>query len=478
MLDIVSGYDLVSPLGVLVPETAPAHSDATIEAFVKTAQSLEECKGKDGSDFPYIENGTRIFLAGIGDAPDAECHRKAAGRIVKSAMKARQDTVSIAVPDLLIEKDAEPLLQAILEGAVLANHVFDRFKDAKIAPVSTIRILVPESLAKKAMDLAERVEAVCTATIMARDLVTIPSNCKRPEMLVKLLVDAFKAEGLKVRVLEKKDLEALGMKSMLEVAKGSDQPPAMVIAEYAPENPEKTVALVGKGVTFDSGGLDLKPPTGMEFMKSDMGGAAAVAGTTIALARLKPGFRVVTAIPIVENMPSGSAYRPGDVIESHAGKTIEVLNTDAEGRLILNDALSYMAKTETPDLMIDVATLTGACMLALGDHIAGVFTPDMGLAHQIADSGNRTHERCWPMPMPEDYKKLLKSDIADLRNIGTTRNGGAITAALFLQEFVGETRWAHIDIAGTALAKKASDYCPVGGTGFGVRVLVDFLTRN
>ena len=212
-------------------------------------------------------------------------------------------------------------------------------------------------------------------------------------------------------------------------------------------------------------------------MKMDMSGAATVAGTMMAVARLKPGVKVVGVMPLVENMPSGSAIRPGDIIRSFEGKTIEIGNTDAEGRLILIDAMSWAVKHYKPDTMIDLATLTGACVVALGEKIAGVFSKDPALADAIVASGHKTHERCWQLPLPEDYKDLLKNDFADLNNVSSGRWGGAITAALFLSEFVGDTRWAHIDIAGPAWAKKASDYCGAGGTGFGVRLLCDLIEK-
>jgi leucyl aminopeptidase len=212
-------------------------------------------------------------------------------------------------------------------------------------------------------------------------------------------------------------------------------------------------------------------------MKLDMSGAAAVAATLITVAKLKSKVKVIGVIPIVENMPSGSASRPGDIVKSYDGKTVEIGNTDAEGRLILIDAISYAVKKYKPQILIDIATLTGACVVALGEKIAGAFSFDDKLAEDIIFSGEKTHERCWRMPLPKDYKELLKSDFADLNNMSSTRYGGAITAALFLSEFVGDTRWAHIDIAGPAYAKKESAYCGAGGTGFGVRLLVDLLEK-
>jgi leucyl aminopeptidase len=212
-------------------------------------------------------------------------------------------------------------------------------------------------------------------------------------------------------------------------------------------------------------------------MKADMSGAAAVAGTLSAVAKLKPKHKIIGLLPLVENMPSGKATRPGDIIFSYAGKTIEIGNTDAEGRLILIDAMAYGIKKYKPDVLIDMATLTGACLVALGEKIAGVFSPDDDLAQAILDAGRDTHERCWRLPLPEDYKELLKSEIADINNLSSTRYGGSITAALFLSEFVQNTRWAHIDIAGPAHFKKGNDYCGPGGTGFGVRLMCDLIER-
>jgi leucyl aminopeptidase len=213
-------------------------------------------------------------------------------------------------------------------------------------------------------------------------------------------------------------------------------------------------------------------------MKMDMSGAAAVAGTMMAIARIKPAVKVVGIMPLVENMPSGTAIRPGDIVKSYLGKTIEIGNTDAEGRLILIDAMAWAVKQYKPDTMIDLATLTGACVIALGEKIAGVFSNDQQLADALVESGKKTHERCWSLPLPDDYKDLLKNDFADLNNISSGRWGGAITAALFLSEFVGETQWAHIDIAGPAWASKSSDYCGAGGTGFGVRLLCDWIQNQ
>ena len=267
------------------------------------------------------------------------------------------------------------------------------------------------------------------------------------------------------------------MGAMLAVAAGSEDKARLVVLDHNPKGAKKTVLLCGKGVTFDTGGINLKPTGSIETMKSDMAGAAAVAGAVISLAGLNVKTRVIGLLPIVENMLSGTATRPSDIVATYAGKTVEIGNTDAEGRLILIDALAYGIERFKPDVAIDMATLTGACVVALGEKIAGVFSTDDDLAGRIEAAGQHTRERCWRLPMPKDYKDLLKSEFADLSNIGANRWGGAITAALFLSEFVGDTCWAHVDIAGPAYSKKATDYCPAGGTGFGVRLLCELIHR-
>jgi leucyl aminopeptidase len=340
-----------------------------------------------------------------------------------------------------------------------------------------LAFLVPSRLARQHRDLPRRVATVCGGTLLAREWVSMPANDKRPAQFVQALTQRARAENLDVTVLDQKALQQEQFGALLAVGGGSDSKPALVLIDYNPKGARRSLALVGKGVTFDAGGLNLKPTGSIEEMKVDMAGAAAVAATMIVLARLKPKLRVVAALPVVENMISGSAYRPGDVVTSYAGKTVEIGNTDAEGRLILIDAMAYVLKKYQPDTLIDLATLTGACVVALGEGIAGVFSRDDDLAEAIVRAGRATHERCWKMPLPDDYKDLLKSDIADLRSVGTTRWGGAIAAALFLSEFVGDTRWAHIDIAGPVYRKKEDAYCGAGGTGFGVRLLWELIEK-
>jgi leucyl aminopeptidase len=330
---------------------------------------------------------------------------------------------------------------------------------------------------KSLRTLVRTTEAICNGTLMARQWINTPSNDKVPTRLAEMFTTAARKSGLKVGTLTASRLKQQKFGALLAVAAGSNSAPCLVEMSYTPAKAEKTIVLVGKGVTFDTGGISLKPSSGMDAMKGDMSGAAAVAATLIAVSKLKPAHRIVGIMPLVENMPSGRATRPGDIVTSYSGKTVEIGNTDAEGRLILIDAMAYALKKYKPDVMIDMATLTGACVVALGEKLAGVFSKDDTLTRTIVDAGQAVHERCWAMPLPEDYKEMLKSDYADISNMPSARWGGAITAALFLSEFVGDARWAHIDIAGPAFAKKGSDYCGPGGSGFGVRLLCEVLDR-
>ncbi len=470
-------------LAIPVCEDQAIHINKAVAAAAEQAKKLSEFKGKKG-DFVVLYDlkdlkAKRTLFCGVGKMEDLEpeTFRAMAGRAVKEGIKMGISELLLAVPD---PKDVVvnrlPLLEAMAEGACLANHLFDSYKkEKKLKILKKIRFMVNPNGTKEQRGLLRRVETVCRGTLLARDWVSMPPNDKRPEQFSKLIAAEARKASLKVSVLDETRLKQRKMEALLAVAAGSRSKPRLVVLEYGSRYAKKTVAFVGKGVTFDSGGINLKPSGSLEDMKSDMSGAAAVAAAMIAIAGLKPKIRVIGAIPIVENMPSGSATRPGDIVKSFEGKTIEIGNTDAEGRLILVDAMSYIIKRYKPRALIDLATLTGACIIALGEKIAGVFSPDDGLAGAIVASGIKTHERCWRLPLPEDYKSLLKSEFADIKNISETRWGGAITAALFMAEFVRDTRWAHIDIAGPAYIKKENEYCSAGGTGFGVRLLCDLL---
>lgn len=475
----------VADLAIPLCEDADLHDDPDLKALIGRAESMEASMGEKGRKIILYEQAGKIMrrcvLMGLGPKSklDAETLRSFAGRAIKEAMEAKRGRLAIAVPSAeSLPMEAQAAIQAIAEGARLANHMFSRYKEKPKHTVLTgIALMVPPPSGKSFKALLPQVEAVCAGTLRAREWVSTPANDKTPEQLGKAFETAAQQAGLKVRTLSQAQLKRQKFNALLAVAAGSVHAPCLVEMIYTPRKAAKTIALVGKGVTFDTGGLNIKPSAGLETMKGDMAGAAAVAGAMTAVARLKPRHRVIGITPIAENMPSGSATRPGDIVKSYAGKTVEIGNTDAEGRLILIDAMAYAVRQHQPDIMIDLATLTGACVVALGEKMAGVFSSDEELAAAVVSSGEAAFERCWRMPLPEDYKELLKSDLADISNMPSSRYGGAITAALFLSEFVGRTRWAHIDIAGPAHSKKSSDYCGPGGTGFGVRLLCELLKR-
>lgn len=326
---------------------------------------------------------------------------------------------------------------------------------------------------ESAMNLAQKT-AVTQMRIM--DLMNAPGNYKTPETLADWAIESGKKNGYEVKVFNKSKLEELGMHALLSVSKGSDVPPVMIVSEYKPESYQKTIALVGKGVTFDTGGISIKTSANMHLMKSDMGGAAAVLGMVELAAQLKLPVRIIGVIPSTENCTDGSSTKPGDVINSYAGKTIEVIDTDAEGRLILADGLSYAVREFKPDIIIDLATLTGSVIQTLGYEAAGIFTSSDMLAADLIKSGEHTGERLWRLPVWDEYKEEIASDIADLKNYHGKPLAGAIVAAKFLEVFTDEhPEWAHLDIAGMAFGE--AEFAPGrAGTAFGIRLLRDYLS--
>lgn len=476
---------MVDMLAIPVCEDTVIHNSPILQKLISAAKALEEFTGEAKQKIMhYCPAGTKVkrcLCLGLGpqEKLNAETLRAAAGRAVKAAMDAKLKKIVLAIPDGQTMKLENPeVIHAMAEGAYLANHVFDKYKEkSKKTPLKEISLLVSSNPTKGQRAILQRVESVCRGTLLAREWISTPSNDKLPAQFARMVRSAAQNTGLKITVMGEDQLQKKKFGALLAVSKGSVHGPQLVEMVYAPQKARKTIVLVGKGVTFDTGGINLKPSSGLNTMKIDMSGAAAVAATMIAVSSLKPKHRVVGVLPLVENMPSGRATRPGDIVKSFSGKSVEIGNTDAEGRLILIDAMAYAIKKYKPDTLIDLATLTGACMVALGQKLAGVFSKDQKLSNAIIASGHTAHERCWPMPLPEDYKELIKSDLADISNMPSSRYGGAITAALFLSEFVGDTRWAHIDIAGPVFMKKGSDYCGPGGTGFGVRLLCDLIDK-
>jgi len=371
----------------------------------------------------------------------------------------------------------EMAAQAITEGALLGLYTFrrhitrkpdyDEIKRLTIVGANKAEVALLEQGCRKGRILAE-------AANLARDMVNEPANYETPTNMAEMAAEIARSYGLEVEVLEREQMQELGMGALLGVAQGSEQPPKFIILRYkGGKSSDVDLLLAGKAITFDSGGISIKPPEGMGEMKGDMAGGAAVIAAMGAVAQLKPKINVTAVVPATENLPGGRAAKPGDVLTAMNGKTIEIISTDAEGRMILADALSY-ANTLKARRIVDVATLTGACMVALGKICSGAFANNQELANAAIAAGNETGERIWQMPMFEEYKEQNKSDVADIKNAGG-RYGGAITAAQFLAEFAGDTPWVHMDIAGTNMTDKEQGYLVKGATGVPVRTLVNLV---
>jgi leucyl aminopeptidase len=405
----------------------------------------------------------RLVLVGLGEAPDLEGLRQAAGA---AGTKCTRDT---AVATTLHLVDPPGAAVAVLEGLLLSQYRFEKYRTEKQpSKIERMTLLAADGAAVAAA--ANRARVTADAVNLARDLINEPPAAKSPTTLVEVARRIADAGGLGITVYEPDQFEQERFGGLRGVAAGSHQPAAMIVLRHEPAGARGFIGIVGKGIVFDSGGLSLKPPASMETMKTDMSGAAVVLATMQAIAALDLPVRVVGVAPVTENMPGGGAQRPGDVLTARNGKTIEVLNTDAEGRLVLADALSLVAEEE-PDLIVDAATLTGACPVALGEKIAGLWGNDDEAIDRVKAAAGEAGEAVWHMPLPAYYRKNIDSDIADMKNTGT-RYGGSINAALFLKEFVGDVPWVHLDIAGPARWPDDEHYQRKGGSGFGVRTLV------
>ena len=402
-------------------------------------------------------------------AYDAETLRRAAGAATRSLAGTRR--VALALP----AGDAATTA-AVAEGALLGAYAYHQYRVASRAdhqdPVEALTVVTDAAKDKAVKAAVARTQAVVAAVHLARDLVNTPPSDLPPAELAAAAVAAAKDAGLKVEVLDEKALKKGGYGGILGVGQGSSRPPRLVRLTYTHPKATRSLALVGKGITFDSGGLSLKPAQSMEWMKSDMGGAAAVIAAMTAIGRLKPQVNVTGWAPLAENMPSGTAQRPSDVLRIYGGKTVEVLNTDAEGRLVLADAI-VRASEDKPDLIVDIATLTGAQLVALGSRTGAIMANEDEVRERVFDAAERSGEQMWPMPLPTELRASMDSEVADIANMGD-RYGGMLVAGLFLKEFVGEgLRWAHLDVAGPAFNDgKPHGYTPKGGTGAGVRLLV------
>lgn len=472
------------------PPSAWVKSDKKLRGMLAEIAKQEGFKGKAEQTCVVQTHGklgaARVVLLGLGARVkfNPEVLRLAIGRGVKTANRLRAKTAVIQVPGV---RELDACLQAIVEGAVLGGYRYDKWrttnKDDKSAPrVDKVQLLLPDGVKKdKSMDATVALARVIgEAACFARDLVNEPAGTMTPTILAEQAKAMAKEAGLALHVFDRKKIEELKMGMFLGVARGSVEEPKFIHLSYTPTDPEHAkrapVALVGKAITFDSGGLSLKPSEGMLEMKTDMAGSAAVLGAMKVIAKLAPPFPVHGFMGACENMPSGNAYRLGDVLVSRLGKTVEITNTDAEGRLVLGDVLAY-ANELKPAAIIDLATLTGACIVALGPWVAGAFGEDDQLMWSVLEAARASGEEVWRLPLTDTLKDVLKSEVADMKNAGD-RNGGSITAAHFLKEFVGDTPWVHLDIAGPSNVSKEKGYMSRGGTGFGVRTLVEYVRRR
>ena len=440
--------------------------DDQTNSLMKICESAE-FTGKSGQFLNVHTDEGPVLIAGIGKGLDAGMSAENWGGRLFAQMKAAP------FHRLQIDSHLFPaeIMISVLTGAFSAGYYFDRYFTVKKKEdeASAELVVISDDDTKLSADW-ERSKALIEGVFTARDLLYEPANILYPEEFAKRCT-ALEAVGLDVQVIGQAQLEEMGMGALLGVGQGSRRDSAVVVMNWQGGGDEAPLALVGKGVCFDTGGISLKPAKGMEDMKWDMGGAAAVTGAMHAIAGRKVKRNVIGIIGLVENMPDGNAQRPGDVVTSLSGQTIEVINTDAEGRLVLADVLSYVQDTYKPQAIVDLATLTGAIIVSLGKEYAGLFANDDRLAQAVADAGEKVEEKCWRMPMGKAYDDMLKSHIADMKNIGGPY-GGSITAACFLQRFIqDETPWVHLDIAGKAWSDKAKPTVPKGGTGFGVRLL-------
>jgi len=417
-----------------------------------------------------------VSVVGLGERQDftLDKMRKAAGEFCRSLRKLNCHKIATALHGADIDDiDPEALGEAIVEGSLLGLYNFANYKKPEYEDIKEILIVERDKDKVPSLERGIRRGSVMVeATSLARDMINEPANYMTPSRMAEVAKEIADKGKLEINVFDSNEIKTMGMEALLGVSKGSEQAPKLITLSYkGDENSKNTIGFVGKGITFDSGGISIKPSKDMDQEKADMSGGAAVVAALSAIAQLKPKINVVGIIPTAENLPSGSALKPGDVVKAMNGKTIEVKDTDCEGRLILADALSYAVKQGLSPL-VDLATLTGSCGVALGTEYGGALSNNQELMDKVFKAAGRAGEKFWQLPLPEEYKEQLKSEIADIKNIGGAY-GGTITAALFLSEFVDNTPWVHLDIAYTALSSKESGYLMKGATGMGVRTLVE-----
>lgn len=452
--------------------------DVVLGGLLQTTVRVEGFAAEPGHTLAVHSHGKisaqRIIVIGVGNIKTltSASLQKAAAAAAKAAKMMKAKRLAVA-----LSQELAP--QSIVEGIILGNYHFIRHKTVgrnKLTELEECILLTSPNKLNAVTSSVALGEAVSRAVILARDLVNEPPSLTTPTYLAEAARSLAKGEkAITCEVFGKGEMQQLGMGGILGIARGSDEEPKFIKLAYKGGG-NKTIGLVGKGITFDTGGLSLKPANSMETMKLDMAGAASIFGIFSALPFLKPKVNVVGLIAATENMPGASAIKPGDVVTIMNGKTVEILNTDAEGRMVLADGLSYAVAKIQPDVLIDVATLTGACVVALGEEVAGLFANSQQLADDLMKSAKLTGEAVWQLPLVDEYREFMKGTIADLQNIGGGKWGGAITGALFLSEFTDPAiPWAHLDIAGPAYAEKDTAIASKGGTGFGVRMLIHYL---
>lgn len=463
-------------------------ADAALKGMLSASAKRTKFTGDAGQTVMFETHekipAHSVVLCGLGDMASL-CMEHWQTSVAK-AIRARDvhgDSVALSLPDeVMVKLDAKDAARGAVIATALATYAFTRHQGEKAATkarrIAAFTVLV-HGMQVAAVEIGVTAgELAASAVILARDLVNEPPSVTTPRYLADLAKDiAAKSKTVSCRVFDEKAMKKLGMGALLGIARGSSEPARFIELTYD-AHAKETVVIVGKGITFDTGGLSLKPSEHMETMKMDMAGAADILAVFSVITALKPKVNVVGLVAATENMPGGAAIKPGDVVRAMSGKTIEVINTDAEGRVILADAMAYAGKTiKKPKAIIDLATLTGACVVALGEEVAGYFANDAQLGRSVAVAAGKAGERIWELPLVESYAPMIESKVADVRNIAGTRYGGAITAALFIREFVPEgVPWVHMDIAGPAFAERDTPLTPVGGTGFGVLTLLQYLS--
>ncbi len=458
-----------------------------LKEVASAAVSGGDFSGKSGETALLYTNGVlptpRLLLVGLGDESSftPEKLRRVAATVSKKAQSLKTGAAAF-IPKVPEGSDVEGGARATSEGAALGLYRFGRYKTGKKdsgageeSPANIDIVLSSDEDADAAHQGIREGESLAAAAILARDLANEPSNTATPEYLAEKAREISEAHGMELTVLDRAGIEAEGLTGLATVGRSASNEPRFIVLEHRKGGDVAPVALIGKAVTFDSGGISIKPSGGMEEMKFDMGGGAAVLGAMDAVGKLDLPLNVVALVPATENLPAGDAYKPGDVLRMHSGKTVEIVTTDAEGRLILADALSYVKRYE-PAAVIDCATLTGAAIVALGHHASGLMGNDEDLIAEVQAAGEAAGEKAWPLPLFEEYTEQIKGTTADIKNSGG-RFGGAITAGAFLKEFA-DYPWAHLDVAGTAFGAKGNAYTPKGGTGTPARLLVEFLIRR